>query len=345
MRRAALGIGRRWARTGGARLFGLMVVGGLALLAGSANAAPVAAVPMAGAPMAGVAAALQAGTQVVERFHFSVATPGRLCVGQNYPMPVTMLVDFQMMANGQPVEYQDRVVPGITIQASSDDNAVAGITPAQLTSGILQVDLLASPPFGTANGQGQVVFSLHAKKEGVANLHFQAHAPAALAGGGPQPAPIEIPVKVENCKYKVTVTGSWKVNYKGQNLATILKETLHGEMTRDEAGVLSGTANVSWDLRSFSAMCSHAHMVTPSTASLKGEQTGATLHFHLTYDAFEEKTVNCGSANHGKIQVSPIEFIDFPASGASASTSLPFPVGNEVLNGAGTVSIVPVPLK
>jgi len=340
MRPAALGFGRRWARTGGAGLFGLMVVGGLALLAGSANAAPGA-----GAPMTGAEAALQGGTQVVERFHFSVATPGRLCVGQNYEMPVTMLVDFQMTANGQPVEYQDRVVPGIAIQASSDASAVAGITPAQLTSGALQADLLASPPFGTANGLGQVVFLLHAKKEGVANLHFQAHIPSGLTGGAPQPAPIELPVKVENCKYKVTVTGSWKVKYERQNLATILKETLTGEMTRDESGALSGTATANWSLQSFSAMCAHAHVVTPSTVSLKGEQTGETLHFHLTYDAFEEKTVNCASSNHGKIQVAPIEFSGFPASGASGSVTLPFPVGNEVLLGAGTVSIVPVPVK
>jgi hypothetical protein len=283
----------------------------------------------------------QAADFVNKTFHFSLANPGLLCAGRDYPLRATVLVDFEIPGGSQ--SFQDRVVPGISIVSSTDNTAVVTVTPAKLSSGYVQADLLASPPFGNANGLGEVVFTLHAKKAGLANVNLQATIPGALTGSASQVIPVQAPLTVENCQYEVTVDGLWTAHY--PNLTTILIENLHGELAKDDNGQLSGTAGVFWTLASYSALCPHKHVTSPGQATLSAQQNGENLNLTIAYDEFELNTVNCASSSKGKIPVQTINLRGVPTTGFSTGTTLSFPVGNELLFGTGTITIKPVATK
>ena len=76
-------------------------------------------------------------------------------------------------------------------------------------------------------------------------------------------------LRVDNCKYRVSENGSWSVAF--PNLRTTLTDSLRGQITKEATGgMLRGTANVTWSLRSFSQMCSHSHSLTLDQADLYG---------------------------------------------------------------------------
>jgi hypothetical protein len=287
----------------------------------------------------------QGATFISKTFHFNFVSPDRLCVGQKVPLRVTIVVDLEGTANSPSFKAENRVVPGITVQANTDDSSVATIAPPSLTSGALQTDLLASPPIGNANGQGEVDFSLSGKKAGLTKINLNATIPAALTGGASQTRTVSVIVAVQNCKYKVTISGNWDATY--LNLKTFLTETLKGEFTRKDNGSLSGSATVNWNLRSFSALCSHQHTATAiSPVNITGDQLDDTLNVTLNYAAFQLTTKNCASGTNGDIGVQILEFKGLPPQGQTIGGLIPtFQVGNEMLKGSASLTIVPIPVQ
>ncbi len=292
-------------------------------------------------PAAQVVPAPPAADFVDKHFHFNLVNPGLLCVGRDTPLRATMLVDFQMAGGNQ--KFEDRVVPGISVQSSMDDTSVVSITPAKLTAGYVQTDLLISPPFGQANGLGEVDFTLHPKKAGFANVTLKATIPAALTGSAPQIIQVGQALQVENCAYEVSVDGLWTAHY--PNLTTVLIENLFGKLAKADNGQLSGTADIFWTVASYSALCPHKHVTSPGQATLSAQQNGDTLDLTIAYEEFELDTVNCASSSKGKIPVQTISLRGVPTNGLSTGTTLSFPVGNEVLYGSGTITVKPVAIK
>jgi len=71
------------------------------------------------------------------------------------------------------------------------------------------------------------------------------------------------------------------------NRVTRLSESLQGEITRDDSGRLAGTANVTWELRSASVMCSYSHAITLGQAQLSGDVSNTEPVFMAEIDGAE----------------------------------------------------------
>jgi len=292
------------------------------------------------------AAPVPQGTNFINKiFHFNVVDPGRLCVGQKVTLRVTIVVDIDSPASTPIFKAETRVVPGITIQAKMDNPAVATVSPPSALSGGLQTDLILSPPLGKANGLGEVDFSVSGKQAGLTTLNLSAAVPAVLTGGASQVVAIPLVVPVQNCKYKVTVKGNWDATY--LNLKTFLTESLTGVFTRDDANNLSGTATVSWNLRSFSVLCSHQHTATAtSPVEITGNQDDETVNVTLNYAAFALVSKNCANGSTGKIGVQIIKISGLSTYGQTIDPKIStFQVGNETLKGSASLTIVPIPVQ
>jgi len=277
-------------------------------------------------------------------FAFEGGTEAYQCVGFNDSIEVTVTADISGLPN-QGDQYHNLVVPGITIESSVDNAGVLSVTPARLSAGHLPVDLTDSPGFfsGNANGLGAVTFHLHAKKAGTATVHLKATIPSQLTGAAPQVIAIDQSYEVDNCKYRFAVRGYWSQQY--PNLVSRLTETLLGQLDADDAEHkhLSGTGDVTWSLRSYSALCGHSHSITLGQAHITAVQGEDAIGTTVNYDPFELSTVNCGSATHGPIQ--PPSFItSLPVTGGTFGVYEPFKVGNEGLQGSRYTNIIPLPI-
>lgn len=294
----------------------------------------------------------QQATNITKRFYLNFHAPAVICVGTSAPLNVTPLVELNgTMSSGQPFDYQDRIIQGITITPTIQDTNIATVTPTSGKSGALtnSGDIFGTATFGTIAGLGEVPFKITGKKPGVTNLYVKANIPGQLTGSTNSDIISAVTFRVTYCKYKVTATSKWTFN--APNLHSVLLSTLSGTMElKDQSGEstsLSGTADVNWDLSSFSAMCSHSHVIAKDQGHLNGTlNPDDTLTVNVTYDPFNMNTANCASGSVGSFQAPPFATtVSSITGGGSKNVPVAFTVGNMPVKGSVTINVSPVPSK
>lgn len=293
------------------------------------------------------AAPSQQSIEVDKTFTLRFHPPAVICVGQTYDVKVTVLLELSgTNASGQKFDYKDRIVPGITIQASVQDTNIASVSPSQLSSGLLPNpnDLLITGEYGSSLN-GQVTFKLSGKKPGATNLYLKAPIPTSLAGSPNIHKDSEVPFRVAYCRYKVSAASI--TYFTAPGLTSTLVGITSGEMQLvDQSGEtsrLSGSSDADWTLNSFSPDCSHEHEIPKATAKLEGTLTmDDKLNVDITFDPFEMVTGNCGSGSTGSFPIPPIH-IEVPAGGGSKNITQAFPLGNMSMHGNAVIFVQPIP--
>jgi hypothetical protein len=263
-------------------------------------------------------------------FHMNASVWSPMCAGYTYNLKVSVRTDYQGTMGGTAVQVSDAFVPGIVINASSNNPGVATVSPARSVSGVL----------GGGNGLGEVTFSVHAAKAGSTTILLRGVVPAQLTQSSPLSLAIFQPIEVNYCAYRISENGSWSISF--PNLRTGLTDTLRGKiLTTGSGDQLGGTGDVTWSLRSFSVMCSHSHSLTLDHANMTGQPSGDNLAVRLEFGPVGFSTVNCGSSNEGQFQP-PVMYGAGDSSGFTAGGSFPFKVGNFNMGGRWTMSVTPL---
>ena len=263
-------------------------------------------------------------------FHMNASVWSPMCAGYTYDLKVSVRTDYHGTMNGTAFQANDAVVPGITMNASSNDPGVATVSPARLVSGVL----------GGGNDLGEVTFRVHAAKAGSTTILVRGMVPAQLTQSDPLSLASFQPIEVKNCAYRISENGSWSIAF--PNLRTSLTDNLRGQIKTTGSGdQLAGTGDVTWSLRSFSVMCSHSHSLTLDHASMTGQPSDDNIAVRLEYGPVGFSTVNCGSSNEGEFQP-PVMYGAGASTGFTAGGSFPFRVGNFNLSGRWTMSVTPV---
>lgn len=287
------------------------------------------------------------------RFYLNIHYPPTLCVGREYSIRVTPLVELNgNREDGQKFNYQDRIIPGIAITAEIVNKNIATIDPAKpqsKTSGYLPESLLATSSLENQErlgDLGEVVFKLKAKKAGTTNLYLTAKVPGRWSGGrdryfGPQGMPAGGPIKVVNCRYKVTAFTYANASY--PNLQSYLTSKTVGEMKSSDGQNFSGTTWADWKAFSFSVRCSHKHTFAPAQAQLSGtlDQEQERLTVQVTFDAAPFSSTNCASSNSGEL-LAPGLVTTVPVSGGGRHWTYSYSWGMESMEGSASMYVTPI---
>ena len=276
-----------------------------------------------------VQAAPSADRQIIYRMKIFMP-PDPLCAGKDYSIKVRISADQQY--RGQDGELHDLTSEGITgirVEAFARDNTIAQITPRSATTGWDFENV----------GPGEIEFKLAAKKAGSTVLFFEANIPrAAQSGQEPYFGP-QAPIKVVNCKYKVTAFTYTGASY--PNLRSYIISRTSGEMKSGDGQSFSGTTGVNWQAFSYSAMCSHSHTFLPAQAQLSGTLNQDQLTVQVTFEAASFSTTNCASSNSGQLLAPPL-IVTIPASGGGKHWRYSFPWGLEALEGSASIYVTPI---
>ena len=201
---------------------------------------------------------------------------------------------------------------GEEINAYVDGSGVGSISPSKSTSG------LNSRPAGAA------YFTFSAEKSGSTTVVFQAKVNqrsflgVTFSGDTDTTA---LPLKVENCRYRVTSFSRWHVQ--GDAEIKVIAQIQDAGMAEDGGGHYTGTADVSWVIVPGQVGTCSATATTPgSRAELNGQVYGPeefTVNLKFL-PASVTLNVDCGD---GAVGTFPIELIpdsltvSIPAAGGS----------------------------
>jgi hypothetical protein len=295
-------------------------------------------------------ASLQDATPVDKAFYLNFHPPAVICVGESSKLSVTTLLEMSgTNSTGQKFDYKDVVVPGITIEASVEDESVASVAPRQSSTGMLPSpnDLLApgqlSSPY---HARGEVTFTIVGKKPGVDNLYLKAHIPQRISGAAGTERDAAVTFRVAQCRYQVTV--AQLTYFTAPNLASYLVGWTSGVMALEDktgySNTLRGDASADWTMSSYSALCSHEHNIPKAAAHLEGtvNTENNTLDVHVTFDPFEMTTENCASGSSGSFPIPPVD-VTLSAGGDSKDMPLAFTVGDAPMHGRVSISVKPIP--
>ena len=296
------------------------------------------------------AASAQDASSVDVTFYLNFHPPAVICVGESAKLSVTTLLEMSgTNASGQKFDYKDIVVPGITIEASVQDESVASVSPKQNSTGMLPNpnDLLAPGSISSAShARADVGFTILGKKPGVDNLYLTAHIPRRISAAAGTQIPASVVFRVAQCRYQVTVAEL--TYFTAPNLTSYLVGWTRGVMElQDKTGysnTLRGDASADWSMSSYSALCSHEHEIPKAAAHLQGtvNTENNTLDVNVTFDPFEMTTQNCASGSSGSFPVPPVD-VTVPAGGGFKNMPLAFTVGDETMHGSVSISVKAIP--
>lgn len=256
--------------------------------------------------------------------------PDPLCVGKDYSIKVRISADLQY--EGEDGRYHDLISEGINgrkIEASVRDNNIAGISPRSLLTG-WDIDSV---------GPGEVEFRLKAKKAGNTVLFFETYIQEAAQSLQEPYFGSSVPIKVVNCRYKVTAFTNASASY--PNLRSYIISRTSGEMKSSDGRSFSGTTGVNWQAFSYSAMCSHSHTFLPAQAQLNGTLNQDQLTVQVTFDAASFSSQNCASSNSGQLLAPPL-IVTVPVSGGGKHWTYSLPWGMEALEGSVSIYVTPI---
>lgn len=262
--------------------------------------------------------------------------PPPICANQQYNVTVEVDSKSQGIMNGQQAQFSE-VLYGVQVDAHSTNTGVAAISPDREVTGD---PLLAAP--GGDSGPAVAEFTLQAQKAGTAKLVFETmigHNINSYLG------PV-IPIKVINCKYKVTLVSSWsfsRTEY-GVTIYSHLTQSSQGEMQLSDSGnALDGTATVTWAMSSYAPGCNQSHQLPVASAKLTGtvNQDADTLTVHVAFGQADLSSTHCIGGETGQFAPPEIEFT-VPATGGTQGKDHSFQLGGEDLHGYTTVIVTPV---
>ena len=230
-----------------------------------------------------------------------------ICAGDKVAIRVRV-----MKRIGVEGSYALVTLTGEEINAYVDGSGVGSISPSRTTTG------LNSRPAGAA------YFTFSAEKSGTTSVVFQAKVNQRSLLGvtfSGDTVTTALPLKVENCRYRVTSFSRWHVQ--GDAEIKVIAQIQDAGMAEDGGGHYTGTADVSWVIVPGQVGTCSATATTPgSRAELNGQVYGPeefTVNLKFL-PASVTLNVDCGD---GAVGTFPIELIpdsltvSIPAAGGS----------------------------
>jgi hypothetical protein len=301
----------------------------LALYLGAAGSAtPVQAAPGA--------------DETVDSFSMSVSgIESPACAHALYEVEVFTRADRVANRNGSNLNLEGGLGPAdIYVKGSSSDTGVASFHPETLKTTALDNRI----------GRG-ADFVLQTEAPGSATLTLT----AALTSAGESLTfpPVQEPIQVVNCKFRITMTSI--LSGFAPAIAETVVSTVTGEIGGKSDGSLTGEAEVTWKFNQATPCLRAIINVSPSPASatLEGSlsEDGSLLTVHVNYDqvmVFQQNTITCepggsGSQQH-QFQPPPVTF-SAPTTGSVFSQPISLPVGEMTVSGTAIISVMPVERK
>ncbi len=262
---------------------------------------------------------------------------GPICAGESYDIPVRVESRSTGLLNGDQVNFQE-LLYGVTVVAHSNDHSIVEFDPY---IGVTGDEELAVP----GQDPTEINLILYAKKAGTTSISFDAEKSSIFFNAKFPPRPI----KVVNCKYKVTVNSrwDWSLTAYGVRISSNLAAYTNGEMSVNADGtLLNGTANAGWFMSSFAAGCNQSHRIADSQALLQGSQSsdGSQITVHIVFKSVTIASTHCVGGETRQFTPPPIR-ITLPAEGGTETVDHPFQLGGENLAGTSTIQITPLPTQ
>jgi hypothetical protein len=273
-------------------------------------------------------------------YSFDLSTspiPSPACAHSLFDVQFFANVESTVDWNDQQVKLQGGLGPSDTsVNATSSDTSVAEFHPDSRTASALDNSI----------GGRSANFQLKTEAPGSATLAFTAE--IKWAGQSITLPPLQLPIKVVNCKFKVTITTI--LLGVGPDIMETVVSKLTGEISGDENAALAGEAEVIWNAQQVTPCLSVVQVVPPSKATLEGSlgENGSTLTVHVNYGlgmAFSQGTTTCkvsvtGTYQH-QFQPPPLSFT-VPTTGGSLSQPVTFQIGTGPINGTAIITVVPI---
>ncbi len=297
----------------------------LALAVGSAGQTPLAQ-------------AAPAGDSVL----FSMVLVGnpktKLCVGDKVTYNVRVEFESRGMPTPAPGPLGKLSAANVKVEAFSTNknvgdftNTVKGYSTSSTIVTVGDDDLIGL----------RASFPFKAKKAGTTILYFE-----GLVQGGY--VSLNLPVKVINCKFKVTAASSWDRQDGGGHIYLATMD--EAELTADAQGHYSGSAIVNWfGTFGVGGGCSFVYTITPSQSPV--EMTGelgenGQLVVTLTYQSVHTTgSGTCGNmSGWDDYHITPNP-LDFSSQNSGGSFTLAHPLEvlpSDPLLGSTTIRVIPV---
>jgi hypothetical protein len=270
-------------------------------------------------------------------YGISIHVPsGPLCVGVEYPVTVNITKVNEVLIDAKKDTWIIYVAPGLAgvrVEAFVKDPSIGTLTPdSQITGWMLGND-----------ARGEATFKFHAAKVGRTQLYFE-EAPEG------QYLDAREPIKVVNCKYKVTITANYTLSESGVTELGI--GTGEGLIDADASGNLNGSATMSWDLHRFSDCMSHQMQVSvPPNVKLSGSigSEGDSVSIQAAFEPLPITDTASGAglcAGHGSATASgsrPIQTVDLELPASGGATTKPFSISGG--RGSAVISVTPIESK
>jgi hypothetical protein len=263
--------------------------------------------------------------------------PDPICVGRTYDVNVRISANQQYV--GQDGEAHDLTSVGVsakTVEAFSQDESIATISPSQLRTGW---DVENDAP-------GEATFKLHAHKAGTTTLFFETYIREAEASQQePYFGPKET-IKVVNCKYKVQMSASDV--YIGDGVIIWTAGNLDTEITGD-GGEMKGSGSFAFDSGFVGPPCSISYSEYQNATTITGhldDNDQLILGFQYQPGTITSQ-VSCPDAGGGSAS-QPIDLTNtgitsatFPANGGTRRLTFTY-AGSDAPPGTMIIIVQPV---
>jgi hypothetical protein len=249
----------------------------------------------------GSAVVLSAPPPAEITYKLDVGTPRRVCAGSEVEVRVALQRNIS-----QPLPW---------------GGSLTSMDAVPVTAHVADSDIVGPPESVQVTGwdnslPAETWFTFTAKKAGLTTITFTANIAGMreLAGGIAWPGvltvvPVDRPVRVVNCRYRVLVVSTW--DFPESNLA--VSSAFEGaELRFGEEGNSSATAVVNWGSGSYSSgSCSFKETIGPTTATLSGEMDeSGMVRIKITWaDATAKNVATCpdaGSSGSVALTAGPI---------------------------------------
>jgi hypothetical protein len=269
--------------------------------------------------------------------------PSPTCAHSHYDLDFFARILRAVELGGQKVKLKGGFGPAnVLVKATSSDPSVVEINPEIATATGLDGFIAVS----------SASFNLNAEAPGSATLTLRAV--ADWTGLQVVFPPLQQPIKVVNCRFKITINGISAGS--GDNMLVTQVYTATGEIGGGPSGALTGDAEVTWHMTQVGDCYSSTITNPPSNAHLEGSlsEDGGTLTVRVTFDPLMvfntvRMTGLCAysgatATSQGQLQPAPIVF-KVPSTGGSVPQPIALPDGALTLTGTAFIGVVPIEAK
>lgn len=271
--------------------------------------------------------------------YFSISMtplPSPACAHSAYNVAVFVAVDTVTNLNGSQVSLQGGLGPSQTsVNAVSSDPSVVAFHPETATASALNGLI----------GRG-AKFVLKTEAPGSATLTITAA--IQWAGESVRLPPLQQPIKVVNCSYRIRISGTSAGRI--PNILETATYSVTGEISGDANGTLTGEAEANWRTQGVIPCFGSNQTTSPSSATLEGSLSadGDTLTVRVNFGPalmFHTVLPNCGQPVGGD---APVQFhpapiaVTVPTTGGTVSQPIAMSMGAVHMDGVATITVVPI---